>query len=180
MVRRLLELQPDLVLSVSATTRPPRRGEIDGREYRFVTAEEFERLRAQGAFLEWAEVFGHRYGTLLQPITDATNEGRDVVLEIDVQGAEQVRQRGLPAAFVFLAPPSERELAERLRNRDTEAEAEVARRLAASSDEMRAAQWFDHVVVNDDVDRAAREVAGILSSERREPPRGDPPLDPAR
>jgi guanylate kinase len=179
-VKRLLELAPNLSLSVSCTTRPPRPGEVDGREYRFVTPEEFERLRREDAFLESAEVFGHRYGTPAAPIREALDRGRDVVLEIDVQGAEQVRRGTLPATFVFLAPPTERELAERLRDRDTETEAEVVRRLAGASREMQAAEWFDHVVVNDDVERAAREVAGILEGEPREAPRGDPPPDPSR
>jgi guanylate kinase len=125
-------------------------------------------------------VFGHRYGTLLAPITEGLEAGRHVVLEIDVQGAEKVRERGLLASFIFLAPPSERDLAERLRHRDTESDAEVARRLAGASDEMRAAEWFDHVVVNDDVDRAAAEVAGIIATVRTESPRGDQPPDPTR
>jgi guanylate kinase len=165
---------------VSCTTRPPRSGEIDGREYRFVSPEQFDRLMDQGAFLEWAEVFGNRYGTLAEPIRQALAAGRDAVLEIDVQGAETVKGGGLPATFIFLAPPSERDLAERLRHRDTESEAEMSRRLAGSSDEMRAAQWFDHVVINDDVDRAAGELAGIITSVRTESPRGDPPPDPTR
>jgi guanylate kinase len=179
-VRRLLELQPELTLSISCTTRPARPGEVDGGHYRFVSPEEFDRLVREGAFLEWAEVFGNRYGTLARPITEALEAGRDAVLEIDVQGAEAVRASGLPATFVFLAPPSERELAERLRHRETESEAEVAQRLAGSTAEMRAAGWFDHVVINDDVDRAADELARIIGGVRTESPRGDPPPDPTR
>jgi guanylate kinase len=167
-----MESLPDLVLSVSCATRPPRREEVDGEDYRFVSADEFQRLIDEGSFLEWAEVFGHRYGTLLGPIVERLEEGRDVILEIDVQGAGKVRASGLPATFIFLVPPSEEELARRLGLRDTESTAQQRRRLAAAKDESRQAEWFDHVVVNDEVDRAAAEVAAIISSTPKEPTPG--------
>jgi len=135
---------------------------VDGRDYRFVSPETFRRLIDEGAFLEWAEVFGHRYGTLMAPIADALEAGRDALLEIDVQGAATVRERMPEAVLVFLAPPSNEELARRLRARHTEGEEDLARRLAAAQGEMDEAGWFDHVVVNDDVDRAAAEVAAII------------------
>jgi guanylate kinase len=161
-VRRLLDLKPHLVLSVSCTTRPPRPGEVDGRDYHFVSSEEFDELIEAGAFLEWAEVFAHRYGTLTEPVVEALEGGRDVILEIDVQGASRVRA-GMPqAALIFLAPPSFEDLVERIRGRHTENEAEIARRLAAARWEMDQATWFDHVVVNDQVDRAAAQVAAII------------------
>jgi guanylate kinase len=150
------------VLSVSAATRPPRPGEVDGRDYRFVSAREFEELIEDGAFLEWAEVFGHRYGTLMGPVAEALEQGRDVILEIDVQGAVRVRERMPDAVLIFLAPPSFDALYERIGRRHTEDEAEMARRLAAASREMDQASWFDHVVINDEVDRAASEVAAII------------------
>jgi guanylate kinase len=167
-----MELLPDVVLSISCTTREPRPGEVDGRDYRFVSTDDFQRLIDEEALLEWAEVFGHRYGTLWGPITAALEEGRDVVLEIDVQGAGKVRARGLPATYVFLLPPTEEELARRLDLRDTETTAQREHRLAAARDEMAAASWFDHVVVNDEVDRAAGEVAGIIRSTPKEPTPG--------
>lgn len=162
MVRRLLKLLPGLSFSVSATTRDPRPGEVDGVHYRFLTEAEFDRLVREGAFLEWAEVFGHRYGTLWEPIARELERGRDVVLEIDVQGAAAVRERQPEAVLIFLAPPSEEELERRLRARRTEDEADLARRLAAAREELAQREWFHHVVVNDDVERAAREVAAII------------------
>jgi guanylate kinase len=159
-------MRPDLVFSVSATTRPRRPGEIDGRDYRFVSPATFRELIDDGAFLEWAEVFGHRYGTLIAPIADALADGHDVLLEIDVQGARSVRDRFPDAVLIFIVPPSAsnflQQLEERLRKRGSESEREIARRLAAARDEMEEASWFDHVVVNDDVERAATEVAGII------------------
>jgi guanylate kinase len=164
-VRRLLELRPDLVLSVSCTTRPPRPGEVDGRDYRFVGREEFDRLIDEGAFLEWARLYGqHRSGTPREPVRRELAAGRDVLLEIDVQGAAEVRRRVPDAVLVFLAPPSVDELGRRLRLRRTESEEDAARRLAAAASELEQADRFDHVVVNDEVDRAAAEVAGIIDA----------------
>lgn len=168
-VARLLRMRPDLYLSVSCTTRPPRLGEVDGRDYRFVSPLEFEELVDRGAFLEWAEVFGHRYGTLWAPLADQMEAGRAVLLEIDVQGAAAVRSRMPRAVLVFLRPPSEEDLVRRLRGRDTEDEAELSRRLAAAREEMARAGGFDHVVVNDRVDEAARDVAAIIDAESGHP-----------
>lgn len=169
-VRRLLELRPDLSLSVSATTRAPRPGEVGGRDYRFVTRREFDRLIEDGAFLEWADIYGdHLSGTLLGPVAKDLEEGRDVVVEVDVQGAASLRRRLPDAVLVFLSPPSGRELERRLRERRTESEGQLARRLAAAEEELRQASWFDHRVVNDDVDRAAREVAAIIDADRAGP-----------
>jgi len=161
-VRRLLELRPELVLSVSCTTRDPRQGETEGRDYRFISPARFQELIEEGAFLEWAEVFGHRYGTPYPPIAEYIDRGRNVILEIDVQGAASVRKNMPQAVLVFLAPPSDHELERRLRARRTESEAELERRLAAARWEMEQRSWFDHVVVNDDVERAAAEVAAII------------------
>jgi guanylate kinase len=163
-VRRLLQIRPGLALSISCTTRAPRPGERPGAEYRFVTPEEFDRLVDEGRFLEWAEVFGHRYGTLSQPIRDAQADGRDVILEIDVQGAANVRRGDPDAVLIFLMPPSSEELARRLAARRTEGQAARAARLAAAKEELGHAGGFDHVVVNDDVERAAAEVAAILDT----------------
>ena len=171
-IRRVLEIDPNVVLSVSATTRGPRPGEVDGVDYRFVSDEEFDRLIAAEALLEWAVIFGHhRSGTPREPVEAARSEGRHVVLEIDVQGARQVRERAPDASLVFLAPPSLEELERRLRARGTEDEAQLEGRLAAAREEMSEAPTFDHVVVNDEVNRAAEEIAGILNGSAGSPPR---------
>jgi guanylate kinase len=172
-VRRLLERDPKLVYSVSAKTRPPRPGEVDGREYRFMSEEEFDRLARAGAFLEWAEMFGHRSGTLAGPVAEALEAGRNVILEIDVQGAAAVRERMPGAVLVFITPPSRDELVRRLRERGTETGEAFDRRLEAVDRETAAGGLFDHVVVNDDLDRAVAEVAGILQSSPPLPTPGD-------
>jgi guanylate kinase len=150
------------VYSVSATTRNPRPGEHDGVHYRFVTPDRFDDLIRQGALLEWADVFGHRYGTPSAPIVEATMAGRDVIVEIDVQGAAQIRSRTPGAISIFLVPPSRVELERRLRHRGTESEPDLRRRLADADAEMAQAGLFDHVVVNDDARRAAHDVADII------------------
>ena len=153
------------MLSVSCTTRAPRPGEVDGREYLFISDRQFQELVEEDAFLEWAEIYGHRSGTLWGPVAERLEQGRDVVLEIDVQGAATVRSKRPEAVLIFLAPPSVEELRRRLRERNTESEAQIARRQAPIEEEMEAASWFDHVVVNDDVDRASSQVAAILDAE---------------
>jgi len=127
-----------------------------------VSPAEFERLIRQDAFLEHADVFGHRYGTLLAPVSEQVAQGTNVILEIDVQGAAAVRDRMPEAVLIFLVPPSDEELERRLRERRTESESELQGRLAGARDEMDQQSWFDHVVVNDQVDRAAAEVAAII------------------
>jgi len=149
---------------VSCTTRAPREGEVDGRDYRFVPPATFAQLVEDGAFLEWAEVYGHRYGTLAGPIADALANGRSVLLEIDMQGAAAVRDRVPDAVLIFLDPPSLEELERRLRARGTEADPAIERRLARARTEMEQSSWFDHMVVNDEVERAAHQVAAILDA----------------
>jgi guanylate kinase len=140
---------------------------VDGRDYRFISRADFDRLVEDGAFLEWAEIYGdHRSGTLLGPVAEDLESGRDVVLEVDVQGAAAIRDRVADAVLVFLVPPSRDELERRLRARRTETDAQLERRLAAVDAELEQASWFDHVVVNDDADRAAAEVAAILDAHR--------------
>jgi guanylate kinase len=157
---------PGVELSVSVTTRERRPTERDGVDYRFVDDREFSRLVQAGELLEWAEVFGHRYGTPAGRIRRALEEGRDVVLEIDVQGARQVRDAMPDAVLVFLAPPSLEELERRLRLRGTEDEHRLARRLATASAELQAGHWFDHVVVNDELEHASSQVAAIIEITR--------------
>jgi len=165
-VRRVLERHPEIRLSVSVTTRRPRPSERDGVDYLFVTDRRFDELVASGALLEWAHVVGHRSGTPAEPVERALADGRDVILEIDVQGARQVRERVPDAVLVFLAPPSMEELERRLRSRGTENEDRLHLRLATAQAEMRERDWFDHVIVNDRVDRAAAEVEAIIQGFR--------------
>jgi len=168
-VRRVLELVPGLELSVSVTTRRPRPAERDGVEYRFISDGDFDAMIERGDLLEWAEIFGHRSGTPAGPIERLLEEGRDVVLEIDVQGAEWVRRRRPDAVLIFLEPPSLEELERRLRTRGTEDEEKLARRLAKAGHEMGQQGWFDHVVVNDDVERASQQVTAIIQGSRAAP-----------
>ncbi|WP_263730813.1 guanylate kinase [Cellulomonas sp. SG140] len=154
---------PQVWLSVSATTRSPRPGEVDGVHYRFVSEAEFDRMVAAGELLEWAVVHGrHRYGTPRGPVEERLAAGEPVLLEIDLQGARQVRESMPEARFVFLAPPSWDELVRRLVGRGTEDEAERERRLATARVELAAEPEFDHVIVNDDVHRATDELLAVM------------------
>ena len=154
---------PEVWLSVSATTRPPRPGEIDGTHYHFIDGDRFDELVAAGELLEWAWVHGrNRYGTLRQPVMERLRTGRPALLEIDLAGARQVRQAMPGARFVFLAPPSWEELERRLVGRGTEDAEERARRLRTAKVELAAEPEFDHVVVNDDVERATNELVTLM------------------
>ena len=156
---------PEVQLSVSATTRPPRPGEIDGVHYVFVGDAEFDRMIDAGEFLEWAVVHNaYRYGTPRAPIEDALEAGRSVLLEIDLQGARQVRDVFPDARLVFLLPPTWEELVRRLTGRGTEDEAERERRLETARVELAAQEEFDHAVVNTDVEDAAREVVDLMAT----------------
>jgi len=159
--KRLLA-HPGVTFSVSATTRQPRPGEAEGRDYVFLPEEEFTRRVQAGEFLEHARVHGHAYGTLRGPVLEALDKGLDVVLEIDVQGAASIRASGLPLVSVFVMPPSLAVLEERLRGRHSDAEEEIRRRLALARAEMDQAPQYDHVVVNDDLDRMVAEVETFL------------------
>ena len=159
------EHHPEVWISVSATTRPRRPGEVDGVHYHFVSNEEFDRLVVDDALLEWAVVHrAARYGTPRAPVDEALAAGRPALLEIDLQGARQVRERMPGALFVFLAPPSWEELVSRLIGRGTEDAATIARRLAHAREEMAAEAEFDVTVVNDSVDHAAEELVSLLGS----------------
>jgi len=161
-VAALRALRPDVWVSVSATTRPPRPGEVDGVAYHFWSDERFDRTVADGGFLEWAQFSGNRYGTPRAEVEEHLAAGIPVLLEIELQGARQVRT-SMPEAFlVFLSPPSWAVLEARLRGRGTEDEATIARRLARGREELAAAGEFDAVVINDEVPRAARQLLDFL------------------
>jgi guanylate kinase len=160
------------VVSVSVTTRAPRSFERDGVDYRFVSDEEFDRMVAAGELLEWAEIFGHRSGTPAEPVRSSMAGGRDVLLELDVQGARQVREAVPEAVLVLLEPPSIEELERRLRDRGTETDEVLARRLAKAEWELGQRDLFDQVVVNDDAEEAAGKVAAIIGASPRHPTEG--------
>jgi guanylate kinase len=151
---------------VSVKTRTPRADERQGREYFFVSEAELDRMIADEELLEWAPFVDHRSGTPRAFVEEALASGRDVILEIDVKGADQVRGHVPDALLIFLAPPSMEELERRLRGRGTEDDERIARRLGTASWEMTQRSWFPHVVVNDDVERATKEVAAIIEASR--------------
>lgn len=167
MVKELLARDPGaLALSTSATTRPPRAAEVHGRDYFFVSTDQFEQMVDEGTMLEWASVFDHFYGTPADDVQTQRNSGRDVILEIDVQGAQQVHDRVPEAVLILLTPPSMDELARRLRGRGTESEEKIARRLDEAQRELSTASWFNHVIVNEDLERTVSEVAAIIEEAR--------------
>jgi guanylate kinase len=174
LIRRLLEARPDYRLSVSATTRRPRPGEEPGRDYHFLTEQEFERRLAAGDFLEHALYAGNHYGTLKEEVERA---GGNLVLEIEVEGARQVRKALPEATQVFIAPPSDRALRERLVGRDTDSAEVIERRLARAKEELAARQEFKRVIVNDDLDRAVEELVRLAATIDSAPPtpQDDPP-----
>jgi guanylate kinase len=161
LIRGLLERAPGLQLAVSATTRAPREGEVNGVDYHFLSEEDFDRRVGRGEFLEHAEYAGNRYGTLK---SELRRPAQGIVLEIDVQGARQVRERLPEAVQIFIEPPSFEDLQRRLAARASDRPDEIERRLAAARDELSAAGEFDHRVVNDDVDRALNELARLVAT----------------
>jgi guanylate kinase len=162
LVGLLLRRHPDLWLSVSATSRAPRPGEVEGEHYFFLERPEFQRRVERGGFLEWAEFAGNLYGTPRQPVESRLESGRPVLLEIELEGARQVR-RSFPAAFlVLIKPPCFAELERRIRSRGTDSEADIQRRLERARLELQAEGEFDAVVVNDDLDQALAELETLM------------------
>jgi guanylate kinase len=166
LVRALLEAEPEMRLSVSYTTRATRPGEVDGRDYHFVTPPVFERMLEAGEFLESAVIYGNRYGTSQKWIERERAEGRDVLLEIDWQGAQQVRRLMRQVVSIFILPPSPEVLESRLRERGQDSEEVVARRLAAARHEIAHVSEYEYVIINDDFNRAAQDLRSIIRAER--------------
>jgi guanylate kinase len=176
MSKRLLANDPQISLSVSATTRKARRDEIDGQDYHFVSNDQFDGLVATGQLLEWAHVFGHRYGTPRAPVETALTEGRDILFDIDWQGTQQLRQSqaGGDLVSIFLLPPSLDELEQRLKSRAADSDEVITQRMSRAADEISHWAEYDYILVNDDPGQCLHEIRSILTTERlrRERQRG--------
>jgi len=165
--RMLLDADADVTMSISATTRPKRPGEVDGRDYAFVDDGEFDRMIAEGEFVEWAPVFGHRYGTPKAPVKAALKDGRDILFDIDWQGTQQLHSAmGEDLVRIFILPPSMEELERRLRNRGTDSEAVISDRMQRAASEISHWAEYDYVLVNRDMDECLAEVRKIVAAER--------------
>lgn len=165
--RRLLEVRPEIAYSISATTRAPREGEQNGREYWFLSKEEFKQMIVQNRLLEWAEVYGNYYGTPADKVREMLDSGHDVLLEIDTQGALNVQKMFLKeGTFIFLLPPSLAELEKRIRGRGTETEEAIQRRLKAAIDEIPRGNNYDYIITNDTVEDVVEKIGHIIEAER--------------
>lgn len=165
--KKMLAADGEIALSVSATTRPPRPGEVDGKDYHFVDVDTFKKMAAEGEFLEWAHVFGHRYGTPRARVEELLNAGKDVLFDIDWQGAQQLYQEAGPDVVrVFVLPPTMEELERRLRARNTDSDEVIAARMARAANEISHWDGYDYVLINDHVDECFDEVVAILRAER--------------
>jgi guanylate kinase len=167
-ISALLARDPRLCFSVSVTTRPPRPDEVHGRDYYFISEEEFDRLLSRGALLEWTVYQGHRYGTPRSEVVDRLKNGLDVVLNVEVNGARAIRQAnlGFPVVLIFLVPPSWEELVRRVRGRGTEDEAALSERLRIAKEELKRVPEFDYLVINDELEKAVARVEAIIQAER--------------
>ncbi len=165
--RAVMERKGGISFSVSATTRPPREGEVHGRDYLFVSREEFQRMVENNELVEWAEVHGHLYGTPLRPLVTKTDAGEDLFLDIDVQGAENVLRYFPNSVGIFVMPRSKEVIYQRLRSRGTEGEEEIERRIAAADAEIARFQLFHYLLLNDDFERAVEDMCAIIDAERQ-------------
>jgi guanylate kinase len=166
LVERLVQCSPGLRMSRSYTSRPARSGEQDGVDYNFITREQFEAMVRTGQFLEWADVFGNYYGTAAADTDALLTRGEDVVLVIDVQGARQVRSRGIETIGIFVLPPSAAVLEQRLRGRSKDSEEQIRRRLQVASDEVNEYAQYEYVVINDEIEAAVGRLQAIVGAER--------------
>lgn len=165
--RELFKTFPEMKESVSYTTRAPRPGEVEGEAYHFVAGDVFERMVAEDAFAEWAEVHGNKYGTALRTLEEARKNGVDLVLDIDCQGALKLKEQFEGGVYVFIMPPSMEELRRRLEHRSSDAQEVIELRIARAAAEIREARWYDYIIFNDNFDVACRELAAIVIAHRR-------------
>jgi guanylate kinase len=176
LIQRVLKEVPNLSYSISYTTRAPRNGEVEGREYFFVTPEDFEHRIAAGEFLEWAHVHGKLYGTSRHQVSHEIFEGRDIILEVDVQGAASVRELVSDSVSIFILPPSVETLRQRLMARGTDSPEELDLRLKHAPEELRHYKSFDYVIINDEVEKAATQLRCIVQAERARRSRQEPQI----
>nr|WP_218623546.1 guanylate kinase [Thermoanaerobacter sp. CM-CNRG TB177] len=164
--KALMEKEKDLKLSISATTRQPRSGEIEGKNYFFKSEEEFEKMIENDSFLEWAKVYGHYYGTPKDFVLKNLDEGNDVVLEIDIQGALKIKEKFPEGVFIFILPPSMEELKNRIKKRGTETEEEIIKRFKSAYEELNYVSRYNYVVINDSVEEAVEKINAIIIAEK--------------
>ncbi|EGD52980.1 guanylate kinase [Thermoanaerobacter ethanolicus JW 200] len=164
--KALMEKEKNLKLSISATTRQPRSGEIEGKNYFFKSEEEFEKMIENDSFLEWAKVYGHYYGTPKDFVLKNLEEGNDVVLEIDIQGALKIKEKFPEGVFIFILPPSMEELKNRIKKRGTETEEEIIKRFKSAYEELNYVSRYNYVVINDSVEEAVEKIRAIIIAEK--------------
>ncbi|MGY6531008.1 MAG: guanylate kinase [Cyanobacterium sp.] len=162
LVRSLLEAHPEIFVSISATTRPPRTGEVEGKDYYFLTPTQFESMIEEQNLLEWAQYAGNYYGTPKHPVLEQINQGKIVILEIELLGARQVKENFPQGELIFILPPSEEELERRLKGRGSDSAEAIKKRLARAKEEMVAQDEFDHKIVNDQLERAIAQLEKII------------------
>lgn len=165
LLAKVLKNLPDATVSISATTRLPRSGEIDGKNYFFISKEQFIKDIENGEFLEWAEYAGNYYGTPIKAVQKSLEEGISVILEIEIQGASQIKEKINDVVMIFILPPSFEELKTRLKGRNTETEESIAKRLAIMEEEMAKSHEFDYLIINDSLERASQELQNVILSE---------------
>ncbi len=164
---KILAEFPDICFSISCTTRPKRSGEVDGRDYHFIGKKKFEAMAEQGAFAEWAEVHEEFYGTRTSDIEKSEEEGTDIILDIDWQGARQIKEKLGRGVFIFILPPDISELERRLKKRGKDSDEVIRKRLDNAREELTHASWYDHTIINDDIDKATEALQSIIIAERR-------------
>lgn len=164
--RNLTKLNPDIKVSISATTRAPRRGEIEGENYYFLSKESFEKMLLEDTLLEYAKVYDNYYGTPKKYVLDNLEKGNDILLEIDIAGALQVKEKFQDGVFIFILPPSLEELKSRIIGRGTESEKDIEKRYGAAMEEIQQVIKYDYAVINDDLERATKDVEAIIRAEK--------------
>lgn len=166
LLKRVMSFFPDIRFSVSYTTRPPRSDERDGKDYHFISPQQFQQMVEEGAFAEWAEVLGNRYGTALDSIRESRLQGVDLILDIDSQGARQIGEHFNGGVFIFIFPPSLEVLRQRLNDRKVDGQEVIQFRVAQARDEMKQAKWYDYIIVNERVEEAVEQLKSIIIAER--------------
>lgn len=165
--RELLKRFPNMRESISYTTRQPRNGEVDGEDYFFVSREEFQQMVSEDAFAEWAEVHGNLYGTALKTLEEARRNGIDLVLDIDCQGARQLKEQFEGGSYIFILPPSMDELRRRLESRSSDAQEVIDRRINRAAEEIKEARWYDYIIINDRIENAFAELSAVVVAQNR-------------